>query len=282
MTRSHLAALLSLILATLALAGPSQAQGCPPGQPCEIAEGEYRFELPRNGGGAMPVIVHFHGAANSAAAVLRTRSIVDPALDRGYAFIALQGLVQPGRNFTNWSVRDGRRPMRDEAAFARAAVAHLGQYVPLDPERVYLTGFSRGASAIWDIACHDPAGFAGFSTVAGAFWDPLPEACAEPVRLSHYHGWEDATVPLEGRHFGRGDLIGQGDVYAGLRILRETAGLQTHLAQTTSRIGDMLCKSWADGDLSFCLHPGGHRPPDGWMAHAIDGFEGVPEDRAQR
>ena len=67
-------------------------------------------------------------------------------------------------------MRDGTPPWRDEGAFARAVLDDLAQRYAVDRKRVLMTGFSRGGSMVWDIACHDPAGFAAFAPAAGAFW----------------------------------------------------------------------------------------------------------------
>lgn len=267
---SFLTALCAVLTLLSAAAG---AVDCIEGGTCSIAQGSYHYAMPSDGSAAMPVIVHFHGYGSSGAAALRNAQVVEAATARGYVFVALNGTpgpLAPQRN--DWSVRDGTPPWRDEGAFARAVLDDLAQRYAVDRKRVLMTGFSRGGSMVWDIACHDPAGFAAFAPASGAFWRPLPETCSGPVRLLHHHGWSDKVVPMEGRRIP-GLPIRQGDVFAGMGVLREASGLSDDLPQSFSFEGETLCRLWMDEALRLCLHPGGHSPPPGWMNHVLDWFE---------
>ncbi len=262
------------VCAALALLSTaSAALDCIEGGPCSIAEGSYHYAMPEGELPAMPVILHFHGYGSSGAAALRNASVVEAATQRGYLFVALDGTpgpLAPQRN--DWSVRDGTPPWRDEAGFARAVLEDLARRYEIDRDRVLMTGFSRGGSMVWDIACHDPAGFTAFAPASGAFWRPLPEACSGPVKLLHHHGWTDKVVPIEGRQIP-GLPIRQGDVFTGMQVLRKAAGLDDDLPQTFAIEGDTRCRLWMDEALRLCLHPGGHSPPPGWIDQVLDWFE---------
>ncbi len=268
------AALLTGVCAALTLlSAAAAAVDCVEGEPCSIAKGSYHYAIPANRSAAMPVILHFHGYGSSGAAALRNAPVAEAATARGYIFVALDGTpgpLAPQRN--DWSVRDGTPPWRDEAGFARAVLDDLARRYAIDRTRVLMTGFSRGGSMVWDIACHDPAGFTAFAPASGAFWRPLPEACSGPVKLLHHHGWSDKVVPIEGRQIP-GLPIRQGDVFAGMGILREAAGLGDDLLQSFAVEGDTLCRLWMDEALRLCLHPGGHTPPSGWIDQVLDWFE---------
>ena len=269
----QIAFLTGLCAALTLLSAAAGAVDCIEDGPCSIAEGSYHYAMPLDGSAAMPVIVHFHGYGSSGAAALRNAPVVEAATARGYIFVALDGTpgpLAPQRN--DWSVRDGTPPWRDEAGFARAVLEDLAQRHAVDRNRVLMTGFSRGGSMVWDIACHDPTGFAAFAPASGAFWRPLPETCSGPVKLLHHHGWSDKVVPIEGRQIP-GLPIRQGDVFAGMGVLREAAGLGDDLPQSFSFEGDTLCRLWMDEALRLCLHPGGHSPPPGWMDQVLDWFE---------
>ncbi len=272
--RSFLAGVLA---ATWGLAGPSlppaSAEGCGQSAPCPVAKGSYHYEVPAARDGALPVIIHFHGYGSSGAAALKNRRIVEAALTRGYLFAAPNGTpgpLSPQRN--DWSVRDGTPPWRDEAAFARAVLDDLAERHDIDRSRVLLSGFSRGGSMVWDIACHDPEGFAAFAPASGAFWRPLPESCSGPVMLLHHHGWSDKVVPIEGRRIP-GLSIRQGDVFSSMAVLRAASGVDDDLPQSFAFAGDIQCRLWLGDSLRLCLHPGGHSPPPGWMGHVLDWFE---------
>ena len=140
---------------------------------------------------------------------------------------------------------------------------------------VLLAGFSRGGSMVWDIACQVPDFASAYAPLAGAFWDDLPEGCAAPVKLFHTHGWNDRTVPLEGRSFRDGAVV-QGDVWASLKILRETNGCDARQPERNSFDGELWFRHWTDcrdGQIQLMLHKGGHGAPAGWANRMLDWFE---------
>jgi polyhydroxybutyrate depolymerase len=143
---------------------------------------------------------------------------------------------------------------------------------------VLLAGFSRGASMVWDIACRAPASARAYAPVSGAFWEPLPTACEAPVDFFHSHGWADRVVPIEGRSFRDGAVV-QGDVFAGLKILRQTNGCTARQpdAAPMEATSDLWLRRWTSclhGRLDLMLHPGGHGVPEGWVTRVLDWFEG--------
>ena len=110
---------------------------------------------------------------------------------------------------------------------------------------------------------------------AGAFWDDLPERCEGPVDLFHTHGWNDRTVPLEGRPL-RDGTIAQGDVWESLAILRATNGCTSRQPSRSEVLGDQWWRHWENcdaGRIDLMVHPGGHGSPSGWATSALDWFE---------
>ncbi len=226
----------------------------------------------------MPVVLWFHGANGSGTGALRNAAMTQPFLDRGYAFVAADGLLMPGRDWTNWALRDGREPWRDELAFALQILDDVDRRYGIDRDRVLVAGFSRGASLVWDLACHDAEHFTAFAPVAGAFWRPHPETCESgPIDLLHTHGFQDGTVPLEGRPL-RSERA-QGDVFEGLALLRRTNQCGSDRADTYAMSETFWCKAWTECDggteLELCLHQAGHGVPQGWSEMAVAWFEGL-------
>lgn len=245
--------------------------------PCAIANGEYHFAAPSvpPGSRGYPVVIMLHGWASSGKAALQDVNSVAPVTARGYLFVAPNAL-HAGSGKRDWSVRDGQPPRRDERAFLNDVLGDLEKRMPLDRDRVLLTGFSRGGSMVWNIACENPQAFAAYAPVAGGFWDPLPGSCKGPVRLFHTHGWGDATVPLEGRPLGNSGLV-QGNIFAGLGIWRDTNLCASRPAEKRLTSGDRWLRSWEtcapDSELRLILHPGGHSIPADWADSALDWFE---------
>lgn len=267
---------LSTVLALAA--GPALAE-CDASGLCDIAQGTYHIAVP-DGVDSPPMVLWLHGFGGSGAGALRNRGMVDQFLERGYAFAAADGLARSetdGRR--SWSFHPERAERRDEPAFFAAIVADAADQFGVDPDRVVLAGFSIGGSMTSYTACSDPDLFDAYAPVAGAFWRPHPTECAGPVELFHTHGWNDATVPLEGRTF-RGGEIAQGDAWYSMIVWRDANGCVTDLPNVRTIEGDFWRRDWtecAEGSLSFVLHPGGHGIPRGWSQMMLDWYEALPE-----
>lgn len=67
---------------------------------------------------------------------------------------------------------------------------------PIDRRRIYLTGFSRGAFATWDLICRFPQKFAAAVPVCGG-GDPTCVAQIAKIPIWAFHGQKDDVVPVE-------------------------------------------------------------------------------------
>jgi polyhydroxybutyrate depolymerase len=267
----------AVALALMVLAWPAHADECGGrDDPCEIEGGGYHIVLPE-GGATAGTVMHLHGAGASGNGALRG-GLAREALKRGYAFIAPNGEHPEGRFKKNWSVKaTGSSFKRDDIEFLRAVQADAEARHGAPRDHVLLSGFSRGASMVWDIACQAPDMATGFAPAAGAFWDTLPEDCERPVDLHHTHGWTDRTVPLEGRSL-RGGQVVQGDAWASLFILRAVNGCAARQPERSKIEGERWWRYWTDcaeGSITLMLHPGGHGLPKGWAVEILDWFEAL-------
>ncbi|WP_299552509.1 polyhydroxybutyrate depolymerase [uncultured Tateyamaria sp.] len=265
-----LAALFALVLFPL----PALACGGRD-DPCALPSGNYHMAVPEV---AAPrgIVMHLHGGGGRGRGLLNS-GLAREALARGYVFVAPDG-DQPTRRFKqDWSVRGKNLDYdRQDFGFLPEVMADVRARTGLEGGTVLLAGFSRGGSFVWDMACQMPDFADAYAPLAGAFWDDLPTECAAPVRLFHTHGWNDRTVPLEGRSFADGAVV-QGDVWASLKILRETNGCDARQPERNSFEGDLWFRHWTDcaaGDIRLMLHKGGHGAPQGWATRVMDWFEG--------
>jgi len=198
--RAHLFGLYLFGLFLIALPGSALAADCGGRDaPCEIDGGAYHILLPE-GGTAAGVVMHLHGAGASGNGMLKG-GLAKSAVKRGYAFIAPNGIHPERARFKkNWSVRaKGTKFKRDDITFLRDVLADAEARHGINRSKTLISGFSRGGSMAWDIACFAPDMATAFAPAAGALWDDLPANCERPVDLFHTHGWDDRTVPLEGR-----------------------------------------------------------------------------------
>ena len=279
----RLTALIATLVLMIGAGFPATAQqddlcGAPE-KPCKIDGGSYNISLPEGWAGG-PAVIHLHGYGGSGAKVVGNKAFVARITVRGYALIAPSGLPwKEGKpKQTEWSVRDGYDAYpRDDVAFLRAVLDDAAKRFGIDRSRVLMTGFSRGASMVWDVACIAPDMAAAYAPVAGGFWESLPTDCVGPVKLLHTHGFKDRTVPLEGRRLTwEGLNFVQGDIYQGLQLWRQINGCSNRAGEHVIE-EKIWRKVWTDctqgAALEFALHPGGHGLPKGWSAMVLDWFE---------
>ena len=263
-----------VVAALLMTAGAAQA-GCDASpDACEVATGTYHIVLPEAKN--PPAVLWLHGAGGSGAGAVRNTGMVNAWTDRGFAFIAADGLPRPGRSNSSWSFHPERPKVRDEPTFFAQIKADAAANHGIDPDRVILAGFSIGGSMTSYVACDQPGLFAAYAPVGGSFWRPHPVECAGPVRLFHTHGWRDTTVPLEGRPLG-GGVIYQGDVWHAMEIWRATNDCPQLRPDGFDMSDTFWRRVWtecsAGSALEFALHPGAHGIPRGWSAMIMDWFE---------
>jgi polyhydroxybutyrate depolymerase len=258
--------------AILALA-PVAAEACGMDAPCVIPGGEYFAvspEGPRKG-----AVLFLHGWGGKAKADIANARVVEPLLARGYVVIAPVGLpFSDAEPITNWNAEEDPG-FRDDVAFIDAVMDDAALRFDFARDRVLAAGFSLGGMMVWRLACDAPADYAAFAPVSGTFWEPMPETCAAPVRLLHFHGWTDRMVPLEGRPI-EGTPMVQGDVFAALAVARSSSGCTSRAIHED--LGDREVRSWvhcaAGASIGIVLHPGGHMVPKGWADFVLDWYEG--------
>lgn len=276
----HWAFAISLGVLTCAQAhGQEAGDPCSIDAPCPVDEGDYYLSFPSGWDGetALPAIVFFHGHNSSGQSAIKSNTLSRVFVDNGYLLIAPNGERIEGRQTRRWPARPlDPGEWRDDMAFVLRVMDDVGARVPLQTDRVLVSGFSAGGSMAWMMACYEAEHFAGFASISGALRRPIPdEVCpGGPFRMMHIHGYADAQVPLEGRGIGNWH---QGDVFESLSLLRETNECRTN--PTSITMGETFqCRIWQECgsglDIQFCLHDGGHGLPAGWAEMTREWFEG--------
>ncbi|UWR03165.1 polyhydroxybutyrate depolymerase [Ruegeria conchae] len=246
---------------------------------CKIETGEYHIVLPDDWQGG-PAVMHLHGYGGTGEKIVGNTAFVEEFTKRGYAFIAPTALPWLDGKPTDWSVRDGWNTYpRSDARFLREVLADAALHANVNVGRVLLTGFSRGGSMAWEVACHAPDLALGYAPASGGFWLPATEDCLKPVHLLHTHGFADKVVPLEGRaiHSEEFDVtITQADIWQGLSMWRQENKCPPNAAHHEMTEG-LWRKRWncEYGSLEIILHDGGHGYPKGWSSIALDWFESL-------
>ncbi len=250
------------------------ALACPGVDPCTVEGGFYLAAVPE-AGPAQGLMIFMHGWGGRADAQLAEAAVTAPLRARGWAVAAPQGAPRrEGDRGGAWNSRASPGG-RDDVAFLRAVIADARSRLALADAPVIVGGFSGGAMMAWRLACDAPDSADAFAPVAGLMWRPLPARCAGPVRMLHTHGWADTVVPLEGRTVGDGAAT-QGDLFAGLALMRAANRCAADAPGAYGAEGAMLLRFWEDcapdAALALALHPGGHATPSGWADMALDWF----------
>ena len=253
--------LFGLLLALVSCGPP-----CGGGVVCEVDDGVFYAVAPADAGrDPLPALIFAHGAGGSPQQYTESASVLEAFSAAGVLLIAPEGTDG------HWSINEGWGSGRDEIAFFDEVLAEADEVWGLDADRLYISGFSVGASVAYMAACERPDLYAAAAPMSGSYWEPFPESCAGgPLPVRHVHGTADQTWPLEGRSFG--DHATQGSAQGAVDLWRAHDGC----AETTEEVvlGPLTCQVWSDCDgdseVRFCLHDEGHTRIDGWAADLLE------------
>ncbi len=148
-----------------------------------------------------PAVLILHGLGEDAEGMARLATWPEAARDDGFLAVFPQGVDD------SWNAGrccgDAAEQGVDDMAFLDALTAQLVAEENVDPDQIYLTGFSNGAMMTYLYACRRPDALVGAASVAGTnFSDCNPEAPMEFIQIS---GSEDPVVPVLG---GKSSLPG--------------------------------------------------------------------------
>lgn len=150
----------------------------------------YRLHYDPAGTTAAPLVIALH-AANHSAALMEQLTGLTPFAD-SHGFVLAYGSGVGGR----WnSGTCCASHTLDDVDYLRRLVADAATHADIDPDRVYVVGFSNGGMQAWRAICEAPDVFAAVGVVAGALLVPCQDTA---VHTYHLHGLADTTVPLAG------------------------------------------------------------------------------------
>lgn len=253
------AILLSAIgVALSTLAGAAKACGVDSDCVIEVADQgarTYRVYLPDDAPSPAGAIFYAHGYRGSAAGAMRNGALLDMADRLGVALVALNAdgtddWVLPG------APKDPGYRGRRELDYVAAVVADVEDRFGIGREDRMLGGFSAGGMLTWNVICHASDLFPAYAPVAGVYWEPVPESCAEPVvSVIHVHGLSDEIVPIEGRPIGRAR---QADVRRAIALYATFGGFGAPEPAEWTGLSCARQSTETGAVLELCLHGGGH------------------------
>ena len=214
-----------------ALVGIAIACGPAAPQQLEMVPPKYGYQLylPKKmwtSGKKWPLILYLHGKSLRGNDLRRVGAYGLPKrlkTDKSFPFIVVAPQLPPDKRWTDTKV-------------LASIVSEASKLYPVDTSRVYVAGFSMGASGAWRVACDYPKMFAAMVSVAGTYDNALA-TCSNMKRVPVWaiHGTNDKDAPaakakavvetlkkvggtayltlISGRDHNIPDVLEKGDVY---------------------------------------------------------------------
>jgi len=244
--------------------GPWQRDTCHLDIPCVLDDRSYHVKEPDDWDGTspMPVLIHFHGWQRTGALPVQHQRISGATRRRGVLLIA------PNGNRKTWNMW---YPETEDVQFAADVLADVIARYPVDPDHIYLSGYSYGSIMAWRVACDrgqemNVRALLGISGTIGQ-----SEECAQaPQEARHVHGLKDNVLDFP---YGP-----QGQTDYPVRLWRDQLGCaETATDQRDWSVVDFLTLTrteWGDcangTKVTLDIHSGGHFIPHGWIGRQLD------------
>jgi polyhydroxybutyrate depolymerase len=150
----------------------------------------------------VPALIMLHGATGSGTRMQNVTGMDAIAAENNFV-VAYPDGTDIGKEVGGYAWNAGSccgKPVTtavDDVAFIAAVIDELVANHGVDPERVYLSGFSNGGMLSYRYACDSGLGISGIAVVGGAL---NVESCEAPSVLPVLviHGTADPTVPYNG------------------------------------------------------------------------------------
>ena len=150
----------------------------------------------------LPLLLVIHGAGGNAARAEAATGLTALSDADGFIVAYPQG-TQAADVAGEYSWNAGAccaNPVKkniDDVGFINAMIDDIALAHPVDPERIFVAGFSNGGMLAYRLACELDRRVAGIAVVAGAL---NVESCDAPAATSvvMIHGTGDQTVPYTG------------------------------------------------------------------------------------
>ncbi len=163
-------------------------------------------EYLENPGEAWPLVLYLHGIPTKDLEFLAAMSVPRAVQARPYRFIMAAPHALPADHYRpGWA-------WFHSAGYLKGFLDHVASQVNVDPERIYVTGESGGATGAWALASAYPELPAALVTVAGG-WNDRCLMCEDPENWTEqvpanvcemkdiptwvFHGDSDRVVPWQ-------------------------------------------------------------------------------------
>ncbi|HEX7590661.1 MAG TPA: PHB depolymerase family esterase [Candidatus Limnocylindrales bacterium] len=203
----------------------------------------YRLHRPAKVAAAPGLVIVLHGSFGGGFQI-EADSGFDAEADRLGWIAAYPDGVADGWDAFGSTDKWGRHPGADDVAFISALIDRLEASDAVDPNRVYVTGMSRGGMMSYRLGCALSDRLAAIAPVSGNMATEsgsadVPCTLTRPVSVFAIHGTADGTIPING---GKVDITfsPMADVIARWRAMDQCGA-----ASTQSADGPSTTTTWA-------------------------------------
>ena len=162
----------------------------------------YRAHRPANEIARPGLVIVLHGSFGGGFQI-ESDSGFDAQADRlGWIAVYPDG-VADGWDAFGSTDKWGKHPGADDVAFVSALIDHFEASDGVDPDRVYVTGLSRGGMMTYRLGCELSGRIAAIAPVSGNMATAsgsadVPCSLQRPVSVMAIHGTADGTIPING------------------------------------------------------------------------------------
>jgi polyhydroxybutyrate depolymerase len=142
----------------------------------------------------MPLVIVLHGGGQEVADLEEMSEMSYKADEAGFL------VVYPQASLLRWDLRP-REEDGVDVVFIEILLVYLQRHLSIDPARIYVAGFSNGASLAHRLGCDLADRIAAIAPVSGAY--PSGDVCepSRPVPVVAFHGTGDTYVAYQdGEH----------------------------------------------------------------------------------
>lgn len=145
-----------------------------------------------------PLVLNVHAYSSTAMGQERLSRMFAKADEEGFIVVNPQALGEP----TVWQGAAYGPPGQADMDYFEEMFTFLQRELSIEPDRIYATGMSNGATMVNRLGCDMSAIFAAIAPVSGAH--ALYDLCRldRPVSVLVLHGTEDSTIPYHGDDTG--------------------------------------------------------------------------------
>lgn len=237
---------------------------------------------PSYNGQPLPVVFNYHGWDNTGIAMASYTNMGALAKKENFIVVFPQGALDtsdpPKPSWNAGVFLDGSpTAVADDVKFTSDMINYLRHDFCVDSHRIYVTGYSIGASMAYRVACDLSTQIAGLATVEGAFYH-IANGCnaKRPIPFLEIHGLADLYAP----YGGSGAKL---PVQTLLNLWLSIDKCNTNSTRTIFAQKDVTGIEWpscANGSLvqHYKISDGGHvwpgastpHPDLGYTTHTID------------